>query len=280
MHTRTKYSTFFICLIAFGVALFSSAEVAAQRNFKGRVIYKRDARPAPMATVSVLRHPRASVTDDAGNFDIFVTGNDTLLISSVGYESILIPVNEALRRPEFALQEKSRNLAPVTVRFRSEGTAGSSKENVGYFRSWNYERTGGEMGRIFTLPYKAFVLDKIRFKVSNTCNACLLRLRIRKVVDGVPGDEILTDSVSVSVNGMKLDDKALEFDLSKYELVFNQREIFVGIEAISCDHAGKDGCSFLFAGTEPGMYTYKSRTDSDWETTDAFSMYLKLFLRY
>ena len=183
---------------------------------------------------------------------------------------------------KFELKEFSRNLPNVTVKsFTSEGVVGATRESVGFFRSWNYDGTGGEIGRVFSLPYEEYKIDRVRFKITNMCNACLLRLHIREVVDEQPGDELFSDSISITVNGATLDGKAPEFNLSKYDMVFANKQIFVGIEAISCTPAaGKKECSLCFAGTELGSYNYKSTRNSTWEKMDDFAIYMKLFMRY
>ena len=173
-------------------------------------------------------------------------------------------------------------MVPVTVRtFSSETVVGTSNETVGYFRSWNHKNTGGEIGRIFRLSYEEYLMDKIKFKINNMCNSCLIRLHIRSVVDGRPAQELLSDSVFITVNRLTLDDKPATIDLSKYELVFSQEEIFIGLEVINCKpYPGEKDCSLSFTGNEEGYFHYRSSLTDYWEKTDAFSIYLKLYLRY
>ena len=108
----------------------------------------------------------------------------------------------------------------------------------------------------------------------------MLRLHIRKVENGIPGEEILTDSVSVFVNRLSLDTKIPEFDLTPYDLTFTEKEFFVGIEELGCGNGKKGFCSFSFAGTEKGEYVYKSKATREWASTDDYTIYLKLFLRF
>ena len=256
----------------------------AQVNIKGRVIYRKDARPAPRASVSLLRKDRGSLTDESGNFSLHLPvtrNNDTLVISSIGYENIIIPLRDALKKKVFELVEFSKNLAPVTVKsFNSQDVVGATNELVGYFRSWNTDSTGGEVGRIFKLPYNEYKIDKIRFKVSNMCRACLIRLHIRNVIAGAPAEELLSDSISLNVKKLTVEDKAPEFDLSKYDQVFNKPKLFIGLEVIGCTKNDSTACSFCFVGTEPGIYTYKSTKTGPWDETDNFAIYIKMFLRF
>jgi hypothetical protein len=278
MRIRTGY--FFLLFFSIAAALLPASRAHAQRSLKGRVIYKKDSKPASRATVRLIRHAFSTITDDDGNFTVPVKKNDTLVISSVGYENIRLPIDEAMDELEFALQERSSVLETVTVRFRSSAAAGAMKSNMGFFRSWDHAYTRGEMGRIFILPYPAYMITKVQLKVSTLCRNCQLRLHIRDVVDGKPGRELLTDSIGISIKAMKLDDRAAEFDLGSYELVLDQKKIFVGIEVINCERSDQNDCTFLFAGTEEGKYTLKNSAKDDWETMDSFTPYIKLLLRF
>ncbi len=256
----------------------------SQVHFKGKVIYEADEQPAAYATIELMYQKEGSLSDMAGNFSFYVStvnNNDTLRISSVGYESLKIPVSLALKRSEFKLIEKTESLETVTVKaFSSNEVLGSKTESVGYYRSWNHKSTGGEIGRMLKVPYKEYKIDKIRFKVSNLCDTCLLRLHMRNVADGQPAEEILKDSVTVTISKLNLDDKAPEFDISAYDFTFTQSEIFVSIEVLNCKTKNAEFCSFSFAGTEKGEYLYKSRSREEWERTNDYTIHLKLFLRY
>jgi hypothetical protein len=257
------------------------AMVHAQVSFKGRVIYRTDKTPAAFASIEVLnRKDVHTMTNFAGNFSLEIPnskGSDTIVISSVGYQTIKLPLYIAAKRSEFALSEIVKNLEGVTLK---PAVVGSTSETVGYYRSWNDKHTGGEIGRIFKLPYAKFKLDKVRFKAGNICDTCLLRVHIREVVDGVPGDEILEDSISMFVNKLSLDTKVPEFDLTPLDLTITEEEFFVGIEVINCSSGKNGSCAFNFAGTEKGEYFFKPTENSEWRSTNDYTIYLKLFLRF
>jgi hypothetical protein len=277
LSTKRNYILF---LLVFAIALIPNL-VQAQNSFKGRVIYKADATPAAFASIEILhRKGVQTMTNFAGNFSLHIPDsktNDTVMISAVGYQTIKLPLYIAAKRSEFALLEIVKNLEGVTLR---PMVVGSTSETVGYYRSWNDKHTGGEIGRIFKLPYAKFKLDKIRFKAGNVCDTCLLRVHIREVVDGIPGDEILEDSISMFVNKLSLDTKVPEFDLTPYDLTITEEEFFVGIEVINCSSGKNGSCAFNFAGTEKGEYFFKPKAESEWRSTDDYTIYLKLFLRF
>ncbi|MGB4846263.1 MAG: carboxypeptidase-like regulatory domain-containing protein [Ferruginibacter sp.] len=256
----------------------------SQTTINGTVFYQKEDAPAPFVNIGLSNKSASTMADWGGNFKFQIANpksTDTIVISSVGYESLRLPVSKAAAQSKFILKEVVKNLATVTV-FNTHQTLGSMSESVGYFRSWSFEKTGGEIGRIFMLPYKKYKIDKVRFKVANLCDTCVLRVRIREVVDGKPGDEVLKDSVTLTINKLTLDDKAAEFDLTPYDITFKQNELFVSLEVLGCSSRKKEFCSFNFAGTDKGEYLYKSRTNTDWKKTEAdgYTIYLKLFLRY
>jgi hypothetical protein len=283
MLPKSKSYQYFITFITVSAVLLMPGIVLSQTTIDGRVTYNDDVTPASFVTIEIVnRKGIETMTSYTGNFSLRVPHSktdDTLVISAVGYKTIKLPVSTAAKRSNFILSKDIKNIQGITV-FNSHEVIGSKSETVGYYRSWDHQKTGGEIGRIFTLPYKNYKIDKIRFKAGNTCDTCLLRLHIRKVTDGLPGAEILTDSISLFVKNLSIDTKIPEFDLTPYDLTFSEKEFFVGIEVLGCGNGKKGFCSFSFAGTEKGEYVYKSKGANEWVSTDDYTIYLKLFLRF
>ncbi len=273
-----------ICTLVFAVSLlFFSQLIFAQTTIKGRIKYANDEAPAAFVSVELEQDKSTrTMSDNAGNFRLNISEaqkKDILLISSVGYQTLRMPVSAALAKSTFTLSEIVKTIEGVTV-FNSHEVIGSSSETVGYYRSWAPKR-GGEIGRVFKLPYRKFKIDKIRFKASNTCDTCQLRLHIRSLEkNGEPGEEILTDSIAVRVHRLSLDSRISEFDLTPYDIIFTEKEFFVGIELVNCGNGKKGSCAFNFAGTEKGEYVFKSSESAAWQLTDDYTIYLKLFLRF
>lgn len=281
---RTGWRNQNIYTLIFAVSLlFFSQLIFAQGTIKGKIKYANDEAPAAFVSIELEQDKsNRTMSDNAGNFHLNISEaqkKDILLISSVGYQTLRIPVATALTRSSFTLAEIVKTIEGVTV-FNSHEVIGSNSETVGYYRSWAPKR-GGEIGRIFKLPYKKFKIDKIRFKASNTCDTCMLRLHIRSLEkNGDPGDEILNDSIAVRVHRLSLDSRISEFDLTPFDIIFTEKEFFVGIELMNCGNGKKGSCAFNFAGTEKGEYIFKSTDTSPWRSTDDYTIYLKLFLRY
>lgn len=279
--SKTRSTLNLVCIFVF---LIFTNVAFGQTLIKGRVIYGNDAAPASAVSVEVLNHKGLeTLTDNSGDFSLQVPNaksNDSIVFTSVGYKSLKLPVSSAAKKTEFLLTEHVKDMESVVVFSRAQ-VLGSTTESIGYFRSWNYERKGAEIGRLISTPYKQYKIDKVRFKAANFCDACLLKLHIREAVAGRPGDEILEDSITLNVNELTLEGKVPEFDLTPYDLTFREKELFVSIEVIHCSTDRKSkSCSFSFAGTEKGAYIYKTGVNDDWNVTDDHTIYLKLFLRY
>jgi hypothetical protein len=247
-------------------------------------MYEGDNVPAAFVSVEFVTDKRSkTMSDVTGSFYMKITDSqkkDSLVISAVGYKSLKMPVLEACTNSVFTLSPVIKIIQGVTV-FNSHDIVGSTAESVGYYRSWSWKNKGGEIGRIFTLPYKKFKIDKIRFKATNTCDTCLLRLRLRYIDNiGQPGNEIFEDSISTLVYNLSLDSRVSEFDLTPYDFTFNTKTFFVGLELLNCGNGKKGSCAFNFAGTEKGEYIYKSSSAGDWNSAEDYTIYLKLFLRF
>ena len=264
--------------------VFCSDPASAQSFISGKVLNGRDGKPVSSATV-VVPGKRFRQSDANGNFRFTLNDykqTDSLIITSVGFNTLRIPVTDASRIKEFRLTEQAKVLQPlVLTSYLNEGISGSKSEITGYFRSWNTNNTGAEIGKIFYINQNEYKLERVRFKVNNQCDTCLVMLHIRAMVDDAPGDEILYDSITTSVKRLSFDDRFSEFDLRPYNIVLKQREIMVSMEVLHCTKSGKPDCSFCFIGTEEGDYYYKSGKKSDWfKSENDYSIYMRLIYKY
>lgn len=268
------------CLFSWFILL--PGTICSQVKIEGRVLEEHNY-PVPYATVKLLNHSKGMVSDTAGFFSLrlyALKNTDTLLISSVGYESLKIPALKAAKKGQYILKASSKKMEAVVVRsFGKEDVAGAKLNQVGYFRSWNSSNTGGEIGREIYVPYKEYQVSKVRFKIFSSCDTCIIRLHIREFKAGVPGGELLTDSVALTLVNASVADKSYDFDLLKYNLVFNKENIFVSFEVLKGSSAAQN-CSLSFVGSEPGSYIYKSSEAANWNITDDYSIHLKVFFRY
>ncbi len=263
--------------------LIPCLNICAQ-EIKGTIIYEKDSTPISFASVKLLNHNNGSISDSNGNFSLMLQDldqSDTILISSVGFESLKIPIKKALLKSKFVLQGYSKNLESIIIKsFSKEDIAGAKSDIVGYYRSWNTRKTRGEIGRSFILTYKEYQIAKVRFKIYSNCDNNIIRLHIREIINGQPGKELLTDSVAILINKATLADKTYEFELNKYNIVLTQKNILVSFEVIEGTKSDYTSCSLSFVGSELGNYLYKSSLDDYWHFTNDYAIFMKVFFKY
>jgi hypothetical protein len=263
--------------------IFIAAQLPAQIKIQGHVVQENDG-PVPFASVKLLNYNEGAVTDKDGHFVLQLAAlrqKDSILITCVGYESIKISLPAASKEKKFILRTASKKMEAIVVRgFKKEDVAGAKSDNVGYYRSWNTNHSGGEIGRTVLVPYEEYLVSKVQFKIYSSCDTCTIRLRLREFVNGHPGDELLPDSVGKTFIKAYVPDKVYDFDLSKYNLVLTEENIFVSFEVLGGSLNGNSNCSFSFVGTEPGTYIYKTKEESPWTSTNDYSIHLKVFFRH
>ena len=280
----------FIWIIVF--LLIIPSVIFSQTLLTGRVVNKITTAPVAYASIEIMKQKASTACDKSGNFSILVdkiNPGDTMMISSIGYKNLKIPVSEAAKFSIFELITDSIVLEPVIFKsFSRRAIQGSlSSSSSGYNRSWNFFGNKGEIGRLFGLPYEEYQIDKVEFKVASFCDTCIIRLHIRGVENGMPGEEIITDSsaekkgITVLVKSYYKEREIHEFDLSSYHLVTDFPLLFVGLEVVNCKDARNRDCSFSFAGWEKGKYIYRSDSLSNWTiSSDDFTIFMKLHVNY
>lgn len=264
---------------------FVSSHCFPQLNLKGKIINESDNKPVPYAFVGIKDKKAGGVTDSSGNFQIslpgFIKKNDTVIISSIGFESVKMAVNTAISQSEFKLKAFSKSLEMVTVKsYLNENAIGMNTESFEFFRGWYDVTTGGEIGRIFEVPQQEYKIERIRFKTDNKCDTCLIRLHIRNVIGGLPGEEILKDNIIIPIVNLADNGKSSVFDLEPYNIILTEKEIYIGFEVLNCSNQVSADKSLCFIGTSYGQYFYKSFVNSPWQADNTYNIDVRLYLKY
>jgi hypothetical protein len=268
------------------IILFGSSanSLYSQIELKGTVLSEIENKPVGFASIGVKGKRAGIVADASGHFKLmlpeFIKQSDTIIISSIGYQSKRITVHQAQQNSEFYLQGIPKELTNVThISFIKESILGNSSMSGAMFRAWYDYKTGGEIGKIISVPENQYKIDRIRFKVDNKCDTCWMRLHIRKVVNNQPGEELLKQNIIFPVTSYSLKDSGPEIDLSDYNIVLSDFTIFVSLEVINCSSTESNFSSLCFIGEENGEYVYKSFVNSDWEFYRN-GLAMKIYLSY
>ncbi len=257
----------------------------AQDVLQGRVLNSEDHQPVIGCNISFNRSSVVVQTREDGSFDLsgyHISLEDTVNFSSVGFQSISLPVKKATDIKMFYLPRLNKTLSPVTVTsYLNSGSEGALSTNAAYFRNWTSNKNGGEIGRIIYIHSDNYKIEKVRIKINNQCDTCVLRLRIRGLKNTWPDYELLYDSVSVIAGKFSFDDRFLDIDLRNLNVIIKKhRQIYVGFETLYCNNKKNQTCSLCYIGTEEGEYYYRTKSYEDWHVSDESALYMKVFYRF
>jgi len=276
--SRVRFAKLFLHILIF---FFLHTPLFSQVNIQGRIVEENDG-PIPFASIKLMNRAEWSASDSSGNFSLqcqSLKKNDTLLISSVGYDDIKISAIWALNKKVCILKRSTRKMEPITL-FSKEDVAGSRTDGFAYFRSWSTDNIGGEIGRAFQVPYKEYQVARVRFKIYSSCDTCIIRLHIRNLTNNIPGDDLLKDSVSQVFIKANVADKIYGFDLDAYNLILYQKNIFISFELLKGTSGKAATCSLAFVGSETGSYLYKSSQLNNWDESNDYSIFMKASFRH
>jgi CarboxypepD_reg-like domain len=120
-HIYCKY--LLISVLCFGIMVFANVSTFAQEHsnsiiFKGKVVATRTSEFLPNAYVYNANSGRGALTDDLGNFQLYVYPGDSLTFSYVGFKKkyYIVPyILEAVQTGIIHMAEQSTMLAEVKV---------------------------------------------------------------------------------------------------------------------------------------------------------------------
>jgi len=270
---------FFFCIVLLSMSVCSWS----QEQLTGRII-NDERQPIGFASVGIKSKKAGIVADSSGKFRFtlpdFIKPNDSVIISSIGFQSIRTTVKNAKGLSEFILTPIQKEMPEISLNsFLHSSTVGMSTEDFTFYRGWFERKTGGEIGRVVGIPHKKYKVEKIFFKADNSCDTCWVRLHIRKMQGEEPGDELLTDNIIVPFNKLKFSDHPA-FDLGEYNVVLTEKRVFIGFEVLHCTNVETKTSSLCFIGTGYGDYLYKSYSNSPWEKGVYYNLDITMFLKF
>jgi hypothetical protein len=107
--------------ILFMLAFFRSSAIESLITIKGRIVNLETKEPLPFASVSIKNRSGGTISNENGVFEFHIDQenyNDTLLVSMLGFQKNLTPINTILSNKSeiiIALQSTSVNLKEVIV---------------------------------------------------------------------------------------------------------------------------------------------------------------------
>lgn len=222
----------FYRIILVAGAMVACLPIQSQSIRKALLLDKKTRFPIPFATIKVLNQPYGGFTNENGFFEVRASLADTLLISSIGYQSL----EQFQHADTIYMQPLAANLPSVTVsqkRIINSKTVGIKAASD--FR-WGPSGYGEEFAQKIFLDLKEnefCFLKKVIFSVKDFSPSTPVLLHVYSVdpVTGFPKDELLMNRYLVtSANFRK---GKIEVDISPEKLYSSDSCLFVSFEWLS-----------------------------------------------
>jgi hypothetical protein len=198
----------------------------------GTVVDKSSQAPVPYATIGFIKKNAGTNADEKGKFilEVPMADPDTLFISSVGYESLKISVQDARVNSTIALEKKVRPLAPVTVISKDKWEYATINKPDRGIMGMTTSGFVTQMGQLLTAPAENCQLLEIELRMNGTSfesNKSKFRLRIYlpDSISGKPSEEICDGPIDVDS-----DSKVVKIDLSDRKIFIPGSEFIVAVE--------------------------------------------------
>ena len=155
----------------------------------------------------------------------------------------------------------------------------AQEEKIDSARYRRNNNGNGEIGYIFEMPTRRFLIDKVQVKINHNYDTCWLKLHLRKVGIsglGLPEDEVLKKEVILPVT---LKYGLVEFDLNWEPINIRNKQVYVGFELQRCGCSSSDAPSFFFMGNEEGFNFYKESEESTWQRGGEYTIYVRMMMK-
>jgi len=182
----------------------------------------------PYATIKVVNKPDGTYADESGRFEVKILAKDSLLVTCVGYQSkTVVPQLDTI-----LLDPVVVNLGEVKVRIKKPkeyfvGLADSKRDGTFYFCGNIHMETSILIRIPETFTY--YRIKGVKFDSKHENGISLVRLHIySQGKDGTPDKELLPEDLMINKH-LKSNG---QIDLSRFNLILNDRALFVGLENI------------------------------------------------
>ena len=245
-----------------------SAPTDDRNKLRGVIRDRKSNLPLPYVNIGILNKDVGTTTNSKGEFELPLlesNSNDTLRISMVGYEPVLIHLNDVFEMQKLflniRLRERTGELKEVVVTDRKLttkilGNKTDSKFFGGKFASGDL---GSEIVIRIRIKDTPTYLDTFSFNISyNEGDTATFRVNVYETEGGLPGKNVLTDNIILKING---ETGKINIDLSKYNTTVTD-DFFIGLEWV----AGKSNSGIVFSSgfANKGTY-YRKASQGRWK---------------
>lgn len=185
----------------------------------------------PYATIKVVNKPDGTYADSTGMFNVKTDESDSLLVRCVGFQTkTAIAVLDTIYLKPAVVDLASVEVRAIKSKESIVGLVDSKRNGTFYFCG----NTNSELSVLIKIPdsFTYYRIKGVQLKSKHENGSSVIRLHIySQRNDGSPDKEILPQDVIINSN-LKSNGK---IDLSRFNLIRNDRVLFVGIEDIKAN---------------------------------------------
>jgi hypothetical protein len=198
--------------------------------------------PIPFSTIRALGTKHGTYADSTGSFILNSSFGDSMYISSMGYISKIIPLNNLANNTVY-LERYVAELKPIVVKSRKL----LGEETLGFLTGrkivpWTSGGFGDEFAQRISFPDtgKIYKIKTIRIGAERFDATIPMMLHIYDVgTDGLPNHDILPEKIIIATTNFNKGKNEILIDLSAGNIFLNEAACFVGVEWLPVPSKGQ-----------------------------------------
>lgn len=217
---------------------------------KGTIVDEETENQIPFVNIAVLNKDISTVTGEVGQFELKVNTNinDTVRISMIGYKPKLITISDLQINNNIKLRKDVKQLKEVIVTAKKLKTKVIGNKTTSKFLSTGFfpGQLGAEIGIKINIGKKPAAVEAFNFNISynRLKSQSTFRLNIYTVVNGKPSQNILTENITIIVEGKQTG--LMSIDLQPYNIILTD-DVIVTLELIKNEKEPKDDEAIFFS---------------------------------
>lgn len=266
-----------ICLI--------SHSIFGQNTVDGIIKNAQTNEPVPYVNIGILNRDKGTVSNEKGEFSLEIPTefiNDTIKISSIGYETKIFIANEFTKALDenrsISLSEKVIELNEVVVsnkklKEKVLGNKTKSRMMRGGFRN---AELGNELGIKIKIKKSPTYITKFHANVtSNTGEKMKFRLNFYNIKKGLPNEKLTSQNIIFQIDSKEGD---FTLDLSEYNIIV-ENNFFLTMELIE-NEGNKENEVFFSAGLFGNATVTRLTSQAEWKKLGSIGIGFSLTTEY
>jgi hypothetical protein len=208
--------------------LFFPLFTVGQKNCTGFVVDKSTGNRIPYATIGLIKQNRGVSANEQGAFSISaeIPKVDSLRISSVGYETLVLPVSGWINGKNVELQQQAGILNKVVIFTKKPKLYTLNRfSNCSLNWYWIALETIYQRAQRFEVPEEGMRLSEL--ELCKDPSDCIFRIRIYDIDSSC---QCPSKDLSDTIIEIRSKESHVRIDLEKYNVIIPGKSFFVAIE--------------------------------------------------